>query len=377
MKKITYSFLFLFLLLFSQVKAEIIKESGDGFLELVDGQQVLHLKGTPYQIGCQHAAMLREQIAANIIRFVDKLSAENAPSVVKKFIANLPEVVAHIPPSLIEEMEGMADGSGIPYAKILFLNLFPEMFHCSGITVSDKASKDGKLYHVRVLDYSAAATLQNTAVLAVVKPQQGNAFLNVTYAGFIGSVTGMNDKRISIGEIGGKGYGSWNGLPMAFLLRQLLQETSSLEEIKQYLRTTPRTCEYYYVFADGKTKESIGAYATADRLDFIAPGTSYNFLTDQKISLYPEHQQPEDCIVITRWDHYDLLMERLIKNYGNIAVHELQAIIKRPVAHASNLHNAIFAPESLEVWISHAGPHNEPACDQPYHHFDLQELLSK
>ena len=41
----------------------------------------------------------------------------------------------------------------------------------------------------------------------------------VTYAGFIGSVTGMNAERVSIGEMGGRGMGHWDGTPMALLVR--------------------------------------------------------------------------------------------------------------------------------------------------------------
>lgn len=375
MKK-TLLCLFIALIVCVSSHAEVIRQSGPGYLELVDGQRILHLEGTPYEIGYQHGVLLKEQINGNIARFVNQLSSENAPPVARNFIAALPTIMPYIPASFLQEMEGMAAGSGIPYSKILLLNLFPEMFHCSGITVTDKATQDGKLYHVRVLDYSAAITLQNTAVVAIVKPVNGHAFLNITYAGFLGVVTGMNDQKISMGEIGGKGYGSWNGVPMAFLLRQLLEKTSSLEEIKQHLSITPRTCEYYYIFSDGKTKESLGVYATADKLNFINPGSTYNFLSNSKNESNPEHKQPQDCIILTRWDHYDLLKERLMKNYGQIGLSELQEAIKRPVAHAFNLHNAIFAPETLEVWISHAGPHNEPACDQSYHHFNLEELLN-
>lgn len=350
----------------------VLGVSGPGFLEVIDGQQVMHLKGNAYQLGYQHGELLREQIAGNIIRFIDKLSSKNAPQVVKDFLANLPQLMAYIPQFLVQEMHGIADGAGIPYEKIVLLNLFPEMFHCTGMTVADKATSDGSLYHVRVLDYATGMTIQNTAVLAVVEPSDGNAFVNVTYAGFVGCVTGMNEKKIAIGEIGGKGYGSWRGVPMAFLLREILETQSSLEGIKTYLSDRARTCEYYYVFSDGKTNESLGVYATADTIDFINPGEDYKFQSSSHL-----HQQPKDSIAITRWDNYNVLIDRLMTHYGKIGVVELQEIIKRPVAHASNLHVAIFHPGTAEIWISHAGPHNEPACDQKYHHFNLEELLSR
>ena len=40
----------------------------------------------------------------------------------------------------------------------------------------------------------------------------------------------------------------------------------------------------------------------------------------------------------------------------------------------SNLHNAIFAPETLDMWFADAGRHT-PACDEPYAHVNLAELV--
>lgn len=377
---------FLFILVFLltttfQISADIVKRSDQGFLEIVDGQQIMHLKGSPYDLGFQHGSLLKEQIVRNINELLEsKMSSAKVQPLLQNFMAALPQVIPHIPESLIQEMKGLSDATNLPYEKILLLNLFPEMFHCSAITASGKATANGQLFHVRVLDYAVGASLQETAVLAIVEPNDGYAFLNVTYAGFIGSVTGMNAQKIALGEIGGKGYGSWNGLPMAFLLREILEQAASIDDIQRMLSSTPRTCEYYYIFSDGKTKQAVGAYATAERLAYISPGSSYSYPFcsqsngDQNTTT---HQQPENCIVLTRWSHFDILKERLSKSYGNMTVEDLQNAIKQPVAHPSNLHNAIFAPESLEVWISHAGPNNEPASDQPYHHFCLLELLGK
>jgi hypothetical protein len=310
-------------------------------------------------------------------------------------------------------MQGLAEGAEIPIEKIIALNLFPEMFHCSGITVFGNASKNGELYHARVLDYSVGKHLQSTAVLQVVEPAKGIAYLNVSYAGFIGSITGMNCEKIAIGEIGGLGYGSWQGIPMAFLLREILENASSIEEVKSILQASPRTCEYYYVFSDGKTNENIGVYATKNQLCYIEPSKTYALIAPSPIQENPtfnrEHdkcvlgdcrventpfqtllfendgrlamlfrKQPSDCLLLTGYPHperYPVLVHRILENYGSIDEKALIDIIKCPVARDSNLHNAIFKPSELKVWISHAGPNDEPACDQEYREWDLSSLL--
>ena len=68
-----------------------------------------------------------------------------------------------------------------------------------------------------------------------------------------------------------------------------------------------------------------------------------------------------------------MLSQRIQENYGRIDVAKLIEIIKRPAAMESNLHDAIFAPETLEMWFADAG-RTTPACDGPYAHANLHEL---
>lgn len=383
----------------------------DSYLEIDQGQSILHLKGLPYELGYQHGRLLKEQVQANVKQMVDGyLMANQEHPTIKSFLSVLPQILTHVPDDYQQELKGLSDGAEIPYEKILLVNLLPEMFHCTGLTVSGQATADRELYHVRVLDYAAGKNLQHTAVFMVVEPEGKIPFINVSYAGFIGCITGMNLQKIALGEIGGKGYGHWNGMPMAFLLRYILERAHHLEEVKSLLASVPRTCEYYYVFSDGKSHESIGVYATEQKLRYIMPGMSYALFdsslnpprgedkevlhhaqvefSDYQTLLYKDerkeqlwgmmHDSLADCLALIGFCHparYPILMERLKVYYGQIDVEKLQEIIKTPVARPSNLHNAIFAPRTLEVWIAHAGKNGELACDQPYRRFDMMSLL--
>ena len=64
-------------------------------------------------------------------------------------------------------------------------------------------------------------------------------FVIVTYAGFVGSVTGMNAEKVSIGEMGGKGMGHWDGVPMAFLMRMVLEEAPRSTRRSRSFMTIP------------------------------------------------------------------------------------------------------------------------------------------
>lgn len=389
-----------------------------GTVETKEGHTILSVRGDSYEIGYQHGKLLKESVHLNIARLVDqRVLANQSQPLIKAFFDHLPTLISYVPTRFMEEMKGLANGADVPLEKIVLLNLFPEMVHCSGITVNGKAALNEELYHVRVLDYSVGQSIQDTAVTMVVQPNDSIPFLNITYAGFIGSITGMNASCIAIGQIGGKGYGFWEGIPMAFLLRDILERASSLEQVKEILEASSRTCEHYYLFSDGKTNQSFAAYATASQLHYINPGDSYALLSPSNLPsnyeqdgfndkffmlnyeidqsshqtvIYKDkekkkiaalfHKQLQDCLLLTGYScpsRYPILVDRLLEQYGKIGVRELQEVIKKPIALKDNLHNAIFHPRSLEVWISHAGPQNELACDRPYYHFSLIKLLNE
>ncbi|GAB4187721.1 MAG: hypothetical protein Tsb0015_06750 [Simkaniaceae bacterium] len=399
--------------------AQIISTCGGGFLEKQNDQLILHVEGTPYEMGYQHGALLKENILWNIQLFLERKNpaAGDDPEIrkrVKNFHESLPQVISYIPQSYMEEIQGLADGSGAAFQQVLMLNLFPEMFHCLGLAVNNDLTMDGTLYHVRALDYAVGDGLQQTNVLIIAKPKEEHAFVNVAYAGFIGSVTGMNEKKISVGEIGGKGYGSWDGLPMPFLLREVLQKASGLSQAREIMQNTPRTCEYFYVIGDGNDNSSFGAYATNAQITFIESGTSYGLIipkdiavkyskdnkmvfTDYRLLQNTEMQtciydaksseplgilfnQPDHLIGITGFsgpERYPILMQRIEEVKGFINPESLQEIIKAPVGRESNLHNAIFHPSSLDFWISHASLNKDPAYSQPYQKFNFVQLIKQ
>lgn len=81
------------------------------------------------------------------------------------------------------------------------------------------ATVNGELLHARVLDYMADIGLQEYAAVIAITRSGVNRFVTVGYTGFVGSVSGMNEKQVAIGEMGGDGEGDWDGMPMSLLIR--------------------------------------------------------------------------------------------------------------------------------------------------------------
>ena len=354
-------------------ESRTISRCGKGWLELVNGYHVLHLKGTHYEMGYQQGALLKEHCQQNLNYLLyekGKQIIELGPLKIKPrdYIDGIVRGQRkYVPKKYFDEMEGLAAATGMPLKDIQAGNFIPELFHCSGFAVMNSATKDGTLYHGRVLDYAVDWGLQEHAVLVVAEPDGGIPFVNVTYAGFIGSVTGMNASHVSIGEMGGGGLGHWQGVPMAFLVREVLETAPDLEAAIDVFKKNPRTCQYFYVVADGKTNQAVGMEASWDVMSVIRPGEAHPLLPDPV----------NDTVLLSAGGRYKELVKRTKENHGKFDEDSAIHLMDCPIAMKSNLHNALFAPKSTKLWVANATKDKRPAADQPYHAFQLTELLQR
>ncbi len=350
--------------------ADALQREGNGSLEIRNGRRVLRLRGKPYDIGLQHGRLLAPNIKRLCERVIYGVGFYYSIEKGQWFLDEAAKLVERqrpfIAPEYFDEMRGLADGARLPLAMVQVANIFPEFFHCSGAAVFGKATRGGTLLHARVLDYMTKAGLQDEAVTMAVEREGARRFVNVSYAGFIGSVTGMNEKQVAIGEMGGRGEGNWDGTPMAQLLRGALENCDTLEEALDYMRHRPRTCEYYYVISDGKSRTARGVAATPEKFQVLKPA--------EAVPLLPE--PVEDAVLLSAGDNYKLLVKRVRELHGRIGPEEMQRIIARGVARGSNLHDAIFEPPTLTLWIANASRHRL-ACDEPFVKYTWGELFPR
>lgn len=358
----------------ARADTKTLARCGQGFLEEVDGYRVLHLKGSPYEMGFQQGSLLKDDIK-ELVRFLFDVKAKELKIDVagmtvrpdaKKIIAGIALLQKKfVPPRFFEEIQGVADGAGMTVEEITVANFIPEMFHCSGFAMSGSATKDGTLYHGRILDYGCDWRLQDHAVLTIAEPDGKIPFVNVTYAGFIGSVTGMNAKHVSIGEMGGAGRGHWAGVPMAFLVRMALEDADDLDEAAAIFRDNPRTCEYYYVVADGNSGKAVGMEAHWNRFNLVQMG-----------ELHPRLPHAmKDTVLLSAGDRYEELAKRVKEGIGTFDATSARELMSRPVAMKSNLHSVLFETKSSRMWVANASKDGQPAASQPYHEFVFLDLL--
>jgi len=154
---------------------------------------------------------------------------------------------------------------------------------------------------------------------------------------------------------------------MALLVREALTTAGDLDAAIAVFRDRRRTCQYYYVIADGRTNRAVGLEASWNVFTMVRPGQRHPLLT----------RPVPDCVLFSQGDRYGHLVDRVKAAHGRLTAPEALKLMSRPVAMKSNLHNVLFEPKTGRFWVAVASADGRPAAEQPYHAFRLGELLER
>jgi isopenicillin-N N-acyltransferase-like protein len=378
---------------------QVEKQEGQGKLLSLKGGKVLLVKGDPYEMGFQHGKLMAKEVTEDVQAYLHDWAIGKAGESLSSLGKIFDSLRPFIPQNYLDEMRGLADGSGVPLKEIHLLHATPSRFHCTGAAAFGKATADGRLYHTRSLDYSLdigdRKTVQENAVVIIYQPSDGNAHAVLSFAGMIGCVSGMNEKGISIGEIGNACRDeSYAGMPMVFLLREALRTCNDLESVIRFVREAPRTCGFTFVVGDGKIPSACALEVSHSRMAVGLPGDPKsnppphfpiadairrgNYFVDKEMAALqrdvydPRISSPAD------WLGYSVMSSSLVENHGTLTdIKMIELLRKYPPEHPC-LHQAVFCPSTLEFWVSNAVNPAEAkfagAQNQPFYKYNLRKL---
>lgn len=346
----------------SKAKLEVIGEGSDKVY-------VLYAKGTPYEIGFQHGRLLKKQVrenVGNVMNLSELIKNWLKEDDVKALENGYDLLEPYIPERYKEEMRGLADGAGLKIEAVQFMQAVGDIVEngCSNYFLDEKATLNGDLIQVRILDFPLDLEVQRNPLISIIKPVEGHSYATIGWAGFLGAVTGISSEKIALGEMRGdnavEAYRKINnleeksetlrGIPMPFLLRDVLQFDTNLEEVTARLFAAERTNCYVYIIGDGEAGTS-RAYLTDHELFKVY--TSDNFKEVLSV-VEPETKFSGREGVIFGGHNNAMLNEQLNNNYGKITEEMIKQEFNDKLAMADNLQIAIYNLTKMTVQVANA-----------------------
>lgn len=208
---------------------------------------VLKLTGTPYDFGYQHGLAYRDAIHHFTEERVHLSSDPNwtGATLSRAEVLALGEACLEehrrYAPELVEELQGMADATGLGLAELVIMNGFtdfvdvvysagqqnPAVTHpiddCTAFLVPASATAEGYGFFGQTWDMHATATPY--VILIEGQPTHGIPFLSFSTTGCVGMI-GMNKAGIAVGINNIMGGDGQVGVTWPFVVRKILaQET--------------------------------------------------------------------------------------------------------------------------------------------------------
>jgi hypothetical protein len=352
--------------------------------------RVLFVRGTPYERGYQHGVLLRKEIQDNLGEMYK--NAIKTYRYEELFEEVYERMRPFIPQEYVDEMHGLAHGAKVPLKMIHYIHVLPEMTEwggkkklkqvikdmlkgaivpsCSNLACNHSATPDKGHLAVRILDWGLhkVSKLHEYPLITVTVPDKGYPSANIGWVGFIGAVSGMNQRGITLGEMGNGDTPNetLRGKPMPFLLRDIMTQADSLSDVRKLISSSPGTCSYGFLMTDGKTGDSELYVRDPDRFLVFRPGES---LQDYRKNL----PGIEDIVYAGHFD--DKMHELLSTHKGSLTPELLMTEIIPQIAMKSNFQNVVYQPKTLQFWVSNAKSREHAAWTQPYTYFDFGAAL--
>jgi len=218
--------------------------------------RVLTVAGSAYELGYQHGKAFAKEIGELT---EERLRLSCDPFWTGGQAATLDEVLAlgraclayhqEFDPALMEEMQGMADATGLGVNELVIINGFTDFVDiianpavlphqrnaavapgedfdgggCTAFVVAPAAAQDRQGYLGQTWDMHASATPY--VLLLDVRPQSGPALLTFTITGCVGMI-GMNEHGVAVGINNLLGAEGRPGVHWVYVVRKMLAQTT-------------------------------------------------------------------------------------------------------------------------------------------------------
>ncbi len=333
-------------------------------LEYQHAVPILHLYGTPEEMGRQYGTILQNHLQL-IVQTAEKFFTKKR---IKKFISIAEGYRESLPDETMEFISGMAETSGINHKYLMAINVVPKI-SCSTLAVWDSATIDQNLIMGRNADYKLRKINNFLGIIVVKHPAEGLATVSSSFLGLAGTFTGINEKGVCYGNmLAYNGYEIKNhkdGLPIQVLMQLSAERSSSAREMANDLAASNHVIPVNVMCADRHDAVLIelgqNNFAFRESNNGILAGSN-NFYASGMFKKSRSDKQ------------FNALILNAENHYGDFTLKKMKDAMHAASFKNKTLQCVIFEPEKMLI---HVSMNKVPASKGPFIEFDVNELLKK
>lgn len=373
------------------------------------GLYEMYLEGAPYERGYVHGLLAEELVVRQEDHFVDRLNAL-IPSRLYQFF--LKQIVVWLNKDLDEniadeykqEIYGVSqfaspkyDYIAPKYQRILNYHGAHDIGHamqnmnlvaCSSFGAWNGYTPDSSLLIARNFDFYAGDEFAQEKIILFVKPDSGYKLMMVTWGGFTGITSGMNEHGLTVTlNAAPSKLPSHTATPITLISREVLQYAKNINEAFAIVSKSQSFVSESFLIGSALDHRAVLIEKTPDTTILYTSPKDEIVSTNHFQSSYfmndPVNvKHKEESATVFRYDRLQqllsqekvhtptssiaILRNRLGWNDTNIGLSNENSV-NQLVAH----HSVIFLPEKKGVWVS-SNPYQMGA----YVYYDLNKIFA-
>ncbi len=368
---------------FYGIKNNRLRKSESGLYEL-------YVEGSPFERGVYNGKFTAELGKKQEDAFVEEIKkmipSQRLLNFMKYMTAwfnrNMDECV---PQEYLEEIYGVSESAskdylyiGENYERILNYHAAHDIGHavqnvakvgCTSFSCNHSKSVDGHLIIGRNFDFYVGDKFAEDKIVTFYKPDKGHKFVEITWGGFVGTVSGMNDRGLTVTLNAAASEIPFSSAdPISLIAREILQYAGNIDEAfaiakkrKSFvseaimigsakddataiIEKTPKDCALFYPESDvviGPNHFQSGKFKN----------TELNLKNIRESSSMYRYKRMKE--LIEKYDKIDFKnAANILRNKRGLADKNIGMGNEKNICQLISHHSIIFKPEERKFWIS-------------------------
>lgn len=375
-----------------QIDSNCYTIGNNWFRKSKSGLYELYVEGKPFERGVINGKLTAELVKRQEDNFVEQIRkmipSESYLKFLKYFTGFFNRNLAdHVQPEFQQEIYGISYSAsdsygyiGTRYERLMNYHAAHDIGHalqsmalvgCTSFATWDGRSADSDLILGRNFDFYVGDKFAEDKIVAFYHPESGYRFMMVTWAGFTGVVSGMNEQGLTVTINADKTDPPLGAAtPVSLVAREILQYAKNIDEAWNVARKRKMFVSESFLIGSAADNKAVVIEKTPDKMDMYS--TRENYITCANHFQGKELSQLESNkiqIHESASDYRHKRLQELLDQNGTNSVQKTVSILRdRKGLHGADIgmgnekalnqliahHSVVFEPKKRLVWVSTA-----------------------